>query len=110
VPGWVAFAILLPILRFFLPFLLLLPRMAKRTGSYLSVIACIVLFGEWIDLNYLIMPTFSPDGFHVGWQDIGLYIGFLGFFLFFVRRFLAKHSLVPAKDPYLHESLHHHVM
>jgi hypothetical protein len=110
VPGWVYLAISLPLLRFFLPFLMLLPRAAKRSSSYLALVSCIVLFGEWIDLNYLIMPTFSPDGFRVGWQDFGLFIGFFGFFLFFVRRFLAKQATMPVKDPYLHESLHHHVM
>lgn len=110
VPGWLPVSIALPIVRFLLPFLLLLPRAAKRCPKYLGIVACLVIFGEWLDLNYLVMPTFSPSKFVVGWQDIGMFLGFLGFFLFFVRRYLAKHNTVPVKDPYLHESLNHHVI
>lgn len=42
-----------------------------------------------------------------GLDDIGLMIGFLSLFLFFVFSQLAKASLVPKNDPYLEESLHH---
>lgn len=110
VPGWLPISILLPILRFGIPFLGLLPRAAKRCDKYLGAMACLVLFGEWIDLNYLIMPTFFPAGFHIGWQDMGMFLGFLGAFIFTVRKFLAKHNTVPVKDPYLHESVNHHVI
>jgi hypothetical protein len=109
-PGWVYVSILLPTVRFVLPFLLLLPRWTKRNSAYLEKIAFIVLFGEWVDLNLLVMPTISPKGFTFSWMDIGLFLGFLGFFAFAVRRFLSRHNTVPVKDPFLHETLHHHVM
>lgn len=107
-PGWVYFTILLPIVRFVLPFLLLLPRMAKRTPSYLVKVAVLVLFGAWLDVYWMVMPNFSETfGFSV-W-DIGLGLGFFGFFAYNAFRFLATNSTVPVKDPYLHETLHHHV-
>ena len=108
--GWVAISMLLPVVRFVLPFLLLLPRAAKRNSAYLEKVAFVVLLGEWIDLNYLIMPYLNPAGFSISWIDIGLFLGFLGFFAFAVRRFLSRHNTVPVKDPFLHETLHHHVM
>lgn len=110
VPGWVWITLSLPLLRFILPFLLLLPRAAKRNPAYLEKVALIVVFGEWIDLNYLIMPTFSPLGFTFSWMDIGMFLGFLGFFCFAIRRFLSRNNTVPTQDPFLHETLHHHVM
>lgn len=109
-PGWLAVSILLPILRFALPFLLLLPRAAKRNSGYLSFVACIVLLGAWVDLNWMIMPSLFGDGFRVGWQELGLLIGFIGIFSLVVRRYWTKHSLIPSKDPFVHETLHHHVM
>ncbi len=109
-PGWVWFSLLLPVLRFALPFLLLLPRMAKRTPSYLEKVSVIVLIGAWVDLFWLIMPYLSPKGFTFSIFDIGLFLGFLGIFAFCVRRFLSRHATVPEKDPFLHETLHHHVM
>jgi len=108
VPGWIGFTILLPIVRFVLPFLLLLPMQAKRRSSYLVKVAYLVMFGAWLDLYWMIMPNFSPS-FGISIWDIGLGLGFLGFFAYAVRRFLSKHATVPVKDPFLHESLHHHV-
>ncbi len=107
-PGWVYFTILLPLVRFLLPFLLLLPRMAKRKPGYLVKVAYLVLFGAWLDVYWMIMPNYS-ENFGFSLWDIGMGIGFFGFFAFAVRRFLAKHNTIPVKDPYLHESLHHHV-
>lgn len=108
-PGWVWLSLLLPVVRFILPFLAMLPRAAKRNPNYLEKVAFLVLFGEWVDLNWLIMPAYAP-GFSFSWMDIGLFVGFLGFFAFSVRRFLSRHNTVPVKDPFLHETLHHHVM
>ncbi len=42
-----------------------------------------------------------------GLDDIGVLIGFLSLFLFFFFNQLSKASLIPLKDPYLDESLHH---
>ncbi len=42
-----------------------------------------------------------------GLEEIGILIGFLSLFLFFFFNQLAKVSLVPWKDPFLEESLHH---
>jgi hypothetical protein len=42
-----------------------------------------------------------------GLEELGVMIGFLSLFLFFFFNQLSKVSLVPWKDPYLEESLHH---
>jgi len=44
-----------------------------------------------------------------GMLEIGTFLGFLGLFLFVSLYSLSKASLVPKNDPYLEESLHHHV-
>jgi hypothetical protein len=109
-PGWVWMSLALPALRFLLPFMLLLPRMAKRTPAYLEKVALLVFVAGWFDLFWLIMPYYSPEKVTFSFWDIGLFLGFLGFFAFAVRRFLSRHATVPVKDPFLHETLHHHVM
>lgn len=49
-------------------------------------------------------------GFHIpGLIEIGTFIGFLSFFFLVALNALSKANLVPANDPYLEESLHHHV-
>ncbi|MCS6927937.1 MAG: hypothetical protein NZM43_00420 [Saprospiraceae bacterium] len=42
-----------------------------------------------------------------GFQEIGVLIGFLSLFLFFFFRQLERAPLLPLRDPYLEESLHH---
>ncbi len=42
-----------------------------------------------------------------GIQELGILVGFLSLFLFFFFNQLSKASLVPLRDPYLEESLHH---
>ena len=44
-----------------------------------------------------------------GFIEIGTMIGFLCFFLYWTFSRLSQASLVPKNDPYLAESLHHHV-
>ena len=43
-----------------------------------------------------------------GLLEIGIFLGFLGGFLFFTLTQLAKARLEPRYDPYLEESVHHH--
>lgn len=43
-----------------------------------------------------------------GLLEVGIFLGFLGGFLFFVLNSLSKARLEPKKDPYFEESLHHH--
>jgi len=44
-----------------------------------------------------------------GFLEIGTFLGFLALFLFVAFTSMSKASLVPENDPYLEESLHHHV-
>ena len=50
------------------------------------------------------------EGFTLpGLLELGTFLGFLGLFLFVGLYSLSKAPLVPKNDPYLEESLHHHV-
>lgn len=44
-----------------------------------------------------------------GFLELGTFLGFLALFLFVAFNSMSKASLVPENDPYLGESLHHHV-
>lgn len=44
-----------------------------------------------------------------GLLEIGTMLGFFGLFMFFALNAMTKASLLPKNDPYLGESLHHHV-
>lgn len=122
------------ILNFVLPFLILLRNDTKRKYGSLGFIALLVFFGHWWDYFQMIKPgvlhtahelaaqhagdahgaaehaAHFVSGFTIpGFLEIGTMIGFLCFFLYFVFNTLTKASLLPKNDPYLVESLHHHV-
>ena len=107
--SWNFISVLVPVLKFVLPFVLLLPRKVKRNLKYVSAVAFVVIISEFVNLSWMILPSFIPD-YTFALQDFGIFIGFLGAFLFGVARFYEKNSLTPLKDPYLHESQEHHVV
>lgn len=44
-----------------------------------------------------------------GFLDVGVFLGFLAFFMYFALIQLTKARLEPVGDPYIGESIHHHV-
>jgi hypothetical protein len=44
-----------------------------------------------------------------GLIELGVFLGFGALFVFLVFSQLAKATLLPEEDPYLEETLHHHV-
>jgi hypothetical protein len=66
-----------------------------------------------------VKTLFNSRGYPIGFVDgvsfpglleLGVFIGFIGLFFYFVFSQLEKVSLVPKNDPYLQETLHHHVL
>ncbi len=91
-----------------LPFVLLLPKSAKRNPSHLCVVAGIMLAGRWLDLHLMISPANMPEYTGVGvWDAVGL-LGLGALFVLTVTRTMGSVPLIARHDPYLVESLHHH--
>ena len=120
------------VLNFVLPFFILMRNDTKRKFGSVGFVALIVLFGHWIDFFLMLKPGIlhtahevaahgnggeaADHGSHFamgftipGLLEIGTFMGFGALFLFVVLTVLSKNALVPKNDPYLQESLHHHV-
>ena len=107
--GWLAVSLALLIFRFWVPFLALLPRDAKRNDMNLVAVAILVLVMQYVDLYWLVYPNFFDGTPQFGFMEISIFLGFTGLFLVALTGFMSKHSLVAVKDPRLHEALNHHV-
>ncbi len=93
-----------------IPFLALLPRAGKRDGSFLLMIALVVLVGRALDLYLSIIPSVSPTTPLAGLAPLlGAILLGLGVSILVLGKALGRSALVPLKDPYLQESLHHHI-
>ncbi len=96
------------VLNWALPFVLLLPRPAKRNPSHLLRVAGILLVGRWLDLYLMVVPGQQPDGVALGVFELAGFVGLGALFTLAVTRTVRSTPMVPVGDPYLVESLHHH--
>jgi hypothetical protein len=105
--GWSIVAMTILFTKFILPFLLLLPRGAKRNMNYLRKMAVWIIAASWIDMFWLVLPNYSKGPvFPI--LEILVFLGFLGGFGLAVTGFLSRVPVVPQKDPRAHEALHLH--
>ena len=98
-----------PILNLVLPMLILMDKAAKRNYSIMTMAGVIIVVGHWLDVFQMVMPGSVKADWGIGVLEIGLFLGFLGLFLFVVHNALAKAPLVAKNHPYLDEAKHHHV-
>lgn len=116
-------------LNFAIPFTVLLRNDTKRKYGTLLVISVILVFSHWLDYFLMLKPGIihtahelmshaegaaahhgpTPGFILPGFLELGTFIGYLGLFFFFVFNRLEKASLLPRRDPYLMESVSHHV-
>lgn len=107
--GWMAVSLSLLVFKFAVPFLLLLPRAAKRSPNHLMLVSTIILIMEYVDLYWIVYPNYSENVLF-SWQEAGTLLLFAGLFLWSLTTFLSKNKIVPVKDPRIEESIHHHVI
>ena len=109
---WVNYKVVwasLPILNFIIPVLLLMDKAAKRNFNLMTIAGVIIVIGHWLDVFQMVMPGSVKGDWGIGVLEIGLFLGFLGLFLFVVHSALAKAPLIAKNHPYLEEAKHHHV-
>ncbi|MEZ4907604.1 MAG: hypothetical protein R2771_08210 [Saprospiraceae bacterium] len=108
------------VMNFVIPFLGLMINTAKKTYWVLLTVAVITFLGHWFDMYLNLKPYVAEGVHHLTGQahevfpfpnvlEFATMIGFLSLFVYLVLNALSKVELVPENDPYLEESLHHHV-
>jgi hypothetical protein len=107
--GWLPYMLVLPMLKFVVPFLVLLPRAAKRTAGRLVSMAMLILVAQFLELYLMVAPALGHGGEPAHAQlpivEFLVTLGFLGLFTLVFGWALARHDAVPLKDPSLTECL-----
>lgn len=96
------------VVNFVLPFFALIARDTKRNVRFLVVVGVLIFLSHWADVFVMVMPGTVGEHWHIGFIEVGTFLGFLGLFLFVVQRSLAKVPLEIENHPYLEESVHLH--
>ena len=106
--GWTGLSVFLPVARFVIPFFLLISRAAKRNMAVLRLAALWIICVEFLDMYWLIMPNFYPEGPSLHWLDLAGLAGVVSVFgLVFWSRF-HKHPMVVVGDLRFEQGLHFH--
>ncbi|MCS7082075.1 MAG: hypothetical protein N2561_05205 [Bacteroidetes bacterium] len=103
--GWQYFLAALPVLKWALPFFVLMPDAFRGNPTVLRLIATAILVGQWMDLFWIVYPTFYPHPIAPTWIELGTFLGFAGLFGLAVLTFYSRFSTVAVGDPKLLYSL-----
>ena len=107
--GWLPYFLLLPVLKFVLPFLLLVPRDAKRQARKLVPVALLILFAQFWELYLMVGPSVGHGHeaaqAHLPVVELAVTLGFVGLFTLVFGWTLSRHGAVPLKDPALAECM-----
>lgn len=106
VGSWLAVSLAMPFLRFLIPFFVLLCRPAKRSLKMIAAVAIWSIVVEYIDLYWVVMPTYFKNGPQISWQDFATLAATVSVCaLVFWSRF-RHHKLAPVGDLRFEQSLH----
>ena len=108
--GWKGTGIFLVLFQFVLPFLILLSRPLKRRLAPLVAMSTWIVAAHYVDVYWVVMPPYSPEGPRPSWMDLAALVGVGGVAVAYVVSRLRGHPLVPARDPYLDDSLRYEPM
>jgi hypothetical protein len=103
--GWEWVALVSILFQFALPFVLLLSRNTKRNSRTLAAVAGAILFMHWLDILWMVAPSFYPARFHIHGLDIAAPMAIGGLWLAAFIGYLKARSLLPLHDPRFAELL-----
>jgi hypothetical protein len=107
--GWMPVTLLVPTLKFIIPFFLLLNRPNKRNSGTLVKISYLILVSQIFEIYWLVFPANFENFNIIGLVlSFGASIGTLGFMGFYVFKKLETNKLIPVGDPRLEQCLKHH--
>jgi hypothetical protein len=96
--SWKGVSALLLFGRFILPFVFLIFRSNKRNLKFLGMAAGWIVFMHFVDMYWLIMPTWHREGIAVSWMDFATLLGVVGVLAYAFWARLRKKALVPVGD------------
>jgi hypothetical protein len=106
VGSWLGISLAMPFIRFLIPFFTMLSRPAKRSLNMIAALAIWSIIVEYIDLYWVVMPTYFKTGPQISWMDFATLAATLSICaLVFWSRF-RKNKLVPVGDLRFEQSLH----
>jgi hypothetical protein len=104
------------IINFLAPLLILMRRGSKRNYMLITIMACVIIFGHWLDFFQMVQPGTVNNAHHAGKHfsptlglfEFGIAAGFVGLVMYQVGLALSKAPLLAKNHPFTKESVIHH--
>ncbi len=96
------------IINFLAPFLILMRRSSKRNYTTVTIMALVIIFGQWLNFYQMVFASVAPDHVEMNLFDFGIALGFIGIIMLVAGRALSKYPLVSKYHPFTKESIIHH--
>jgi hypothetical protein len=103
--GWLGVSLI--VMLFLFPMLLLLSSPLKRRPYLLSGVAVLILAMQYMDVVWIVAPSYYKQGFRIQWMDVLTPFGIGGVWLWAFLRELPRYPLMPVNAPELEMALVH---
>jgi hypothetical protein len=108
-PMWRTVSISLVVIKFIVPFFLIMSRNAKRNLGLLGLGAGWIATMHLVEMYYWVMPYFGSEDLPLSLSglmtDIGCILACVGTYLAVVFKRMLNHSVIPLRDPRLSRAL-----
>ncbi len=106
--GWEYISIAIVMIHFWIPYFLLVSRPSKMNPTKLKIGAALLIFGHFLDLYWLVMPTYNASPVF-SYQEIAFPLLCLGLIIVVFAMQAKKYNLVPIGDPKLQRGIDFHL-
>ena len=98
--GWETVYLLVPLLKWIIPFVFLMPWSMRSNPKAFKVIGSLVIFGQWLDILWMVQPSFENPVMSILIMVL-IFVGFAMIFTFALTNFYSKNNVLAHKDPKL---------
>ncbi len=105
---WAPIVVMSIVLNWLVPFLVLLPKSAKRSASVMLRVAVVILIGRWVDLSSMVFPSTVGETPIFGILEVAAVCGTAAAGILLIDKSLIAAHPVSVDDVYLQDSLNYH--
>lgn len=106
---WLYFSLGIILVKFIVPYVVLLPQPAKMDPKRLKFVSLWILFAHYYDLFWIVMPTYSKNDFIFNWIEISSILLGIGLIITSFYFFASRTNLIPIGDPKLKRAMEFHL-
>ncbi|MFA6457500.1 MAG: quinol:cytochrome C oxidoreductase [Bacteroidota bacterium] len=106
--GWEYVSIAIVLLHFWIPYFMLVSRPSKMKPSILKSSALLLIFSHFLDLYWLVMPTYSASPVF-SYYELAFPILTVGLIIVLFAMQAKKYNMVPVGDPKLQRGIDFHL-